>query len=60
MFNTALLEIISCPITKGPLYYDVEKNLLISPEARIAYRIDMGIPILLIEEAIPLEEDHTI
>tara|TARA_B100001996_G_scaffold144417_1_gene109882 strand:- start:540 stop:704 length:165 start_codon:yes stop_codon:yes gene_type:complete len=46
-----LLDILVCPVTKGPLIYDKKKNELISKSARLAYRIDDGIPILLESEA---------
>ncbi len=46
-----LLDILVCPVTKGPLTYDKKKNELISHSAKLAYRIDDGIPILLESEA---------
>jgi uncharacterized protein YbaR (Trm112 family) len=46
-----LLEILVCPVTKGPLEYDAEKQELISRSAKLAYPIRGGIPIMLPEEA---------
>jgi len=46
-----LLEILVCPITKGPLEYDAGRQELISRGARLAYPIRDGIPIMLPEEA---------
>jgi len=46
-----LLEILVCPLTKGPLEYDTEKQELISRSAKLAYPIRDGIPIMLPEEA---------
>ena len=46
-----LLEILVCPLTKGPLEYDAEKQELISRAAKLAYPIRDGIPIMLPEEA---------
>jgi uncharacterized protein YbaR (Trm112 family) len=46
-----LLEILVCPITKGPLEYDASRQELISRGARLAYPIRDGIPIMLPEEA---------
>jgi uncharacterized protein len=46
-----LLEILVCPVTKGPLEYDPEKQELISRSAKLAYPIRGGIPIMLPEEA---------
>jgi uncharacterized protein YbaR (Trm112 family) len=46
-----LLEILVCPVTKGPLEYDREKQELISRGAKLAYPIRDGIPIMLEDEA---------
>src|SRR6516164_9621490 len=46
-----LLEILVCPLTKGALEYDAEKQELISRSAKLAYPIRDGIPIMLPEEA---------
>ena len=46
-----LLEILVCPLTKGPLRYDREAQELISDRARLAYPIRDGIPIMLVDEA---------
>jgi uncharacterized protein len=50
-----LLEILVCPLTKGPLEYDVGKQELISRSAKLAYPIRDGIPIMLPEEARALD-----
>ena len=46
-----LLEILVCPLTKGPLQYDREKQELVSKNAKLAYPIRDGIPIMLVDEA---------
>jgi len=46
-----LLEILVCPVTKTPLEYDAEKQELISRQAKLAFPIKNGIPIMLPEEA---------
>ncbi len=46
-----LLEILVCPLTKATLEYDAQKQELISKQARLAYPIRDGIPIMLPEEA---------
>lgn len=51
-----LLEILVCPLTKVPLRYDREKQELISDQAKLAYPIKDGIPIMLVEEARRLED----
>ena len=50
-----LLEILVCPLTKGPLSYDNEAQELISKTAKLAYPIRGGIPIMLPEEARKLD-----
>jgi len=52
-----LLEILVCPLTKGPLRFDAERGELISDKAGLAYPIRDGIPIMLVDEARELE-DH--
>jgi uncharacterized protein YbaR (Trm112 family) len=52
-----LLEILVCPLTKGPLRYDAAAQELISDRARLAYPIRDGIPIMLVDEARPLDHD---
>ena len=50
-----LLEILVCPLTKGPLVYDEQAQELISDQAQLAYPIRDGIPIMLIDEARALD-----
>jgi uncharacterized protein len=50
-----LLEFLVCPVTRGPLEYDAEKQELISRAAKLAYPIRDGIPIMLPEEARKLD-----
>jgi len=53
--DAKLLEILVCPVTKGPLIYDKEAQELISKSARLAYPIRDGIPVMLEDEARRLE-----
>ena len=53
-----LLEILVCPITKGPLDFHKDKQELWSVSARLAYPIRDGIPVMLEEEARPLTDDE--
>jgi uncharacterized protein YbaR (Trm112 family) len=46
-----LLEMLVCPVTKGPLIHDRERGELVSRSARLAYPIRDGIPVMLEEEA---------
>ena len=52
-----LLEILVCPLTKGPLEYDRAAQELVSKKAMLAYPIRDGIPIMLAEEARKLDDD---
>ncbi|PCJ99527.1 MAG: hypothetical protein COA45_05680 [Zetaproteobacteria bacterium] len=51
-----LLEILVCPLTKGPLNYDAKVQELVSKQAKLAFPIRDGIPIMLVDEARSLEE----
>ena len=51
-----LLEILVCPLTKGPLRYDAQAQELISDRAGLAYPIRDGIPIMLVDEARQLND----
>lgn len=53
-----LLDILVCPVTKGPLKYDQEKQELISTSAKLAYPIRDGIPVMLEDEARSLSEEE--
>ncbi|WP_374292642.1 Trm112 family protein [Paenirhodobacter enshiensis] len=50
-----MLEALVCPLTQGPLRYDPERQELISDRARLAFPIRGGIPIMIEDEARPLE-----
>ena len=54
--NPKLLEILVCPVTKGPLEFDKEKQELISKQAGLAYPVRDGIPIMLPDEARRLDD----
>jgi hypothetical protein len=49
--DAKLLEILVCPVTKGVLVYDRERQELVSKSARLAYPIRDGIPVMLEDEA---------
>jgi uncharacterized protein YbaR (Trm112 family) len=51
-----LLEMLVCPVTRATLSYDAERQELISRAAKLAYPIRDGVPIMLPDEARPLEE----
>jgi len=53
-----LLDLLVCPVTKGPLIYDREKQELISKSARLAYPIQDDIPVMLEDEARELTSEE--
>jgi uncharacterized protein YbaR (Trm112 family) len=56
--DTRLLELLVCPVTKGPLEYNREQQELVSRSARLAYPVRDGIPILLENEARVLSDNE--
>lgn len=56
--DTKLLELLVCPVTKGPLEYDRNKQELVSHSARLAYPVRDGLPVLLEAEARTLSDDE--
>jgi uncharacterized protein len=56
--DTKLLELLVCPVTKGPLIYLRERQELLSRSARLAYPVRDGIPILLEHEARTISDEE--
>jgi len=56
--DTKLLELLVCPVTKGPLVFNREKQELISRSARLAYPVRDGIAVLLEHEARPISDEE--
>jgi uncharacterized protein YbaR (Trm112 family) len=56
--DTKLLDLLVCPVTKGPLRYNAEQQELISLSARLAYPVRDGIPIMLETEARTLSDEE--
>ena len=55
--DPSLLEILVCPVSRRPLSYDRDNQELISKEARLAYPIRQGIPVMLESEARKISQD---
>ena len=51
-----LLEVLVCPVTRGPLTYDRKAGELVSKSARLAYPVRDGVPVMLPEEARSLDD----
>ena len=56
--DTKLLELLVCPVTKGPLEYHRDKQELISRSARLAYPVRDGMPVMLENEARTLTDEE--
>lgn len=56
-FDKSLLDYLVCPITRLPLEYNADTDELISKAANLAYPIRHGIPIMLSNEARPLDDE---
>jgi len=55
LFDRRMLEGLVCPLTQATLHYDAERQELVSKAAHLAYPIRGGIPIMLADEARPLD-----
>ena len=53
-----LLEVLACPSDKGPLLYLADEDILYNPRIRLRYRVEDGIPVMLVEEAETLDDDE--
>ncbi len=58
LVDRRLLELLVCPVTKGELVYDAAKQELISRAAHLAHPIRDGVPIMLAEEARPVDDSE--
>ncbi len=56
--DTKLLALLVCPVTKGPLQYNREKQELVSRSARLAYPVRDGLPVMLETEARTLSDEE--
>lgn len=56
--DAKFLELLVCPVTKGPLTYDRERQELVSRNARLAYPVRDGMPVLLENEARTLTDEE--
>ena len=55
--DPALLEVLVCPVTHGPLKYDRVRNELVSHQLGRAFPVRVGVPIMLLEESRELDDD---
>jgi uncharacterized protein YbaR (Trm112 family) len=55
--DVRMLEILVCPLTKGPLVHDPERRELRSPQAGLAYPVRDGIPVMLPSEARRIDDE---
>lgn len=57
--STELLEILVCPQCKGDLEHRLDPEVLVCHTCRLVYRVEDGIPVMLIDEATPLDDPAT-
>ncbi len=58
MLDDKLLEVLACPVCKGELEYNSEKEILVCRNCRVYYEVKEGIPVLLPDSGKPLEEGN--
>ncbi|MCY4663104.1 MAG: Trm112 family protein [Acidimicrobiaceae bacterium] len=56
--DARLLEILACPSDKGPLLYFADEESLYNPRLRLRYRVEDGIPVMLMDEADAVDDDE--
>ena len=56
--DARLLEILACPSDKGPLLYFSDEQTLYNPRLRLRYRVEDGIPVMLLDEADSVDDDE--
>ena len=54
--DARLLEILACPDDKGPLLYFSDEKTLYNPRLRLRYRVEDGIPVMLLDEADSMDD----
>lgn len=58
LLNTKILNVIACPICKGKLHYDKNAQELICNFDKLAFPIEHGIPVMLVDRAKKIEQRH--
>jgi len=56
--DSRLLSILVCPHDKGLLHYFADEDILYNPRMRLSYRVEDGIPVMLADEAVTVDEDE--
>jgi uncharacterized protein YbaR (Trm112 family) len=55
--DSRLVELLACPVSKAPVFFSEDRQLLVCPTSKLAYPIKDGIPAMLPEDAIKLADD---
>jgi uncharacterized protein YbaR (Trm112 family) len=58
MLSPSLLAVLACPKSRQPLVYFQDGDFLLCPASRLRYRIEGGVPVLLVEEAEELDQQE--
>jgi uncharacterized protein YbaR (Trm112 family) len=51
-----LLDVLACPIDKGPLLWFEDEDILYNPRLKKSYRVDDGVPVMLVDEAVDVSD----
>jgi uncharacterized protein YbaR (Trm112 family) len=54
--DARLIDMLACPVSKAPVYFSEARQLIVCPTSKLAYPIKDGIPAMLPEDAIKLED----
>jgi len=54
--DSRLIDMLACPVSKAPVFFSEERQLIVCPTSKLAYPIKDGIPAMLPEDAIKLED----
>ena len=58
--DSRLIEMLACPVSKAPVFFAEARQLIVCPTSKLAYPIKDGIPAMLPEDAIKLEENDPV
>lgn len=51
-----LLDVLACPVDKGPLLWFEDEDILYNPRLKKSYRVDDGVPVMLVDEAVDVSD----
>ena len=60
IMDSRLIEMLACPVSKAPVFFSEARQLIVCPTSKLAYPIKDGIPAMLPEDAIKLEDNDPV